>query len=670
MKSIKSRLVLSFAAIILVILSSIGFMTIRITSYTVMENSYGDLMNTARQEARLIEAIRDGELQYIAGLAQNSIITDETVSEAERVAFLKGEAQRAGYLSFALADRQGNSISLDGSGDTATISDRDYFQGALQGTPTASDLLISRVTNSPIVIFAAPIHQNGQQIGVFYGRKDAMFMSELATDISFGETGYGYMVNDQGTIVAHENLEFVLGQVNVIEGAKEDPGMQDLAGLIESQVLRRVPGNGTYTLEGESRIVGFAPVEGSPWNVIVGVETDEILAEVNALRNIFVIVVLAALLIGIAVVYVVSNNIAKPILAVTSTIQKQEQLDFRLDETSPAMRYMDRADEIGTITRAIKAMEDNVRSFVVKTAGAAEQVAASSEELSATSAQSATASDEVAKTIEEIARGASEQAKDTEISAENVDEMGRMLNQNQQLMLELNQAVGEIEKNKEEGFIILKDLVAKTAQSNEANETVADIINSNHHNAERIEQASTMIQSISDQTNLLALNAAIEAARAGEAGRGFAVVADEIRKLAEQSKSFNDEIKMVIDELRNKSTNAVGTMQQVKEIVASQTKSVHETELRFNTIAASIDTSQQVMTQLNETTEKMSSSLAKLVQLMQNLSAIAEENAAGTEEASASVEEQSASMAEIANASDGLTQIAEELQEIISKFQV
>jgi methyl-accepting chemotaxis protein len=140
--------------------------------------------------------------------------------------------------------------------------------------------------------------------------------------------------------------------------------------------------------------------------------------------------------------------------------------------------------------------------------------------------------------------------------------------------------------------------------------------------------------------------------------------------LAEQSNIFTNEIKIVIDELKLKSQEAVDTMRNLKGLGDSQAESVKNTGDEFALIAMSIDSVKEIIEKLNSFAELMTANKNKIIDLTQNLSAISEENAAGTEEASASMEEQAATMGDISNSGDDLAAVAEELHKLIQKFKV
>ena len=386
--------------------------------------------------------------------------------------------------------------------------------------------------------------------------------------------------------------------------------------------------------------------------------------------NLSIIFFISLILMVLLLNMLMNRSIFKPIVAVTAIINKQSNLDFTIDEKSEISAFIKNKDEVGVMATALDKMQHSIREFIIKTSDTSEQVAASAEELTATSQQSAMASGEVAKTIEQIASGASEQAKDAEVSFSNAEDMGNLIEKNRKYIQELNHAANNINNQKEEGTEIIKVLVDKTKQSIEASQIVYDTIVKNHESAEKIEDASEMINSISDQTNLLALNAAIEAARAGESGKGFAVVADEIRKLAEQSNSFTNDIKKVIEELKTNSQNAFDKMQEVTTIVDSQTESVKETQSKFVLISEAVDLVKSVIDKLNTSEELLEVNKNNLLHHIENTTATSEENAAGTQEASASIEELSANIEEISNSSEGLATIAEDLRMLIQNFRI
>lgn len=199
---------------------------------------------------------------------------------------------------------------------------------------------------------------------------------------------------------------------------------------------------------------------------------------------------------------------------------------------------------------------------------------------------------------------------------------------------------------------------------------VSQIITETNNSADKIANASSMIQALASQTNLLALNASIEAARAGENGRGFAVVAEEIRKLAEESDRFTEEIKSVILELQVKTQDAVNTMSDVGGVIEAQNQKMNETYQKFDEIEEAVEKGRTIVSQVTEASGAISESNSHLLDVVQNLTAIAEQNAAITQEAAESVDVQVSSISEISSAGENLVEIASNLEAEVAEFKL
>jgi hypothetical protein len=539
---------------------------------------------------------------------------------------------------------------------------RDWYKGVMaSGDTYLSTPYVNNKDGSLIVSVAGPIKKDGKIIGIVAMDISLKDVDKMVKDIHFLKTGEASLITADGSFISHSKYT-------------ANDNLSTVDGGIYSDTFKKIIDKNQEIFEtkydGKDTIISSFGVSGSSWVLYTKALKSEVLQSLNQLLFTTSIIGIIFIIAIIVIIILISKSIATPIAKLSDCIQTMANYDMTLSETSASVIYSKNKDEIGDISRSLITVKETMKDTLTKINDIASQVSASSEELTATSEQSAMAAEDLSKVIQDISQGAMSQAEDMQKGTMAMDVMGEALKENDKEIQELNQTSEQVFNAKENGLKSIQDLIIATDKVKNSSKVVGEVIQNTNQSAIQISSASDMIKSIADQTNLLALNAAIEAARAGEAGKGFAVVAEEIRKLAEQSNQFTEEIKEIVSGLTTKTKQTVEMMEEVVQVVQEQSDKVEDTRSQFNVISNQLDNTKKSVDRLNKSGEELESTKDKLQEIIENLSALSQENAASAEESSATVEKQTASSQEIASASANLADMAQEMSEMISKFKI
>lgn len=651
-QTLGAKLLTVFLVIALVPVISLSLINYYFAKLKFTENTYVALQDMVVSAANDTNTWLSGRLDKMEKNADSTILRSNDPEQiAAYVKMLKDQTQDAETIIFAGPD--GNSFSS--SGKRIDVKDREYFQKARNGKPFITNLLVSKETNNYIIVIAVPVKGGNGTTGVLAGMFSANNLSSVINSVKYGQTGYAYIIDNTGVIIAHPDPT-VINKENLLQ--TDSPSQLQAA----RKMLQGQSGQDEYMRNGVEKLVAYTPIKTTGWVVALTAPTSEVYAGIQEMKWFNIIGILGAVIFVIILALVISRWISRPIITLAAQADTLAAGNLQVDIDG---RY---TGELGILGQSLKTMVENTRAVLIALKQGISALENATGELLQTSSGMASVSEQIAVTISQMSssvqqtannvsnanRAHTESANGFSVLAQNVDSIGA--------------TTRETVEQTRLGAEIMQNLADRIQQTTDNSQNVQSVMERLTEQAKEISGITGIITGVAEQTNLLALNAAIEAARAGEAGKGFAVVAEEVRKLAEASSEQANEIARLISNITNDVTEAVQSTLAMNQLVNEQAAISSQAHGQFNHIDEGAKRIASLIDEFRQETGKITEQIEKVSSSMENVAAISEENAASAEEIAASTEEMSSAAQTVSLSTANLKSLMEKLVKESGRF--
>jgi methyl-accepting chemotaxis protein len=283
-------------------------------------------------------------------IAQNTEITNQTLPLAERKAVMAKLAKQYGFVEIMVTDSKGQTTN------NTNVSERDYFKKSIKGETDVSSTVVRKTDSSiTLMVSAKTVDYDGIVICVL----SSDTFSKMIDGVSIGQSGYGFIVDKDGKIIAHKDRSNVTNFVNYIEKAKKDSTYAGIASVVQNMTAGKSSSQ-TVSLNGSNQRIGYSRIPNTDnWSIAISANESEMMSSFYNSISITALLMCLFVILSFAVAFKVANPIVKPIVALVKRIEALSQGDLHSE-----VPLVETHDEIETLSRSFTGTVDTLNGYV------------------------------------------------------------------------------------------------------------------------------------------------------------------------------------------------------------------------------------------------------------------------------------------------------------------